>query len=252
MQIILAAVLLVMAALNVFLFFVIRQIVVITNRQVQRHFTVELESLNAGVEETLVRLAEARKELQETQERGEAKRAEEAAAAAPAPGGLAQVPGFSHPRYRSAESLETYRYIRDHMKLDYEDYIRQALAARPEPSGTWTYLNGMMEKLDFQTMYSLTLMQDDEREKALSELFSQEERDAMEQAAPADQYPDFTGRMDAVRQYLKLHDPVIRVESGDPAAGDRPEEEGLRVEYNLQIHEGIRLHIGDGVLDYSL
>ena len=109
MQIILAAVLLVMAALNVFLFFVIRQIVVITNRQVQRHFTVELESLNAGVEETLVRLAEARKELQETQERGEAKRAEEAAAAAPAPGGLAQVPGFSHPRYRSAESLETYR-----------------------------------------------------------------------------------------------------------------------------------------------
>ena len=74
----------------------------------------------------------------------------------------------------------------------------------------------------------------------------------LEQAAPAELYPDFSGRMDAARQYLKLHDPVVRVESGDPDAQNRPEEDGLRVEYNPQIHEGIRLHVGAGVLDYSL
>ena len=58
--------------------------------------------------------------------------------------------------------------------------------------------------------------------------------------------------MDAVRQYLKLHDPLIRVESGEPGIQDIPEEEGLQMEYNPQIHEGIRLHMGAGVLDYSL
>lgn len=250
MQIILAAVLLVMAVLNVFLLFVIRQIVVITNRQVQRHFTVELETLGEEVEGALERLAEARKELQETERKEKAPG--EPGAARPVSRGLSQVPGFSHPRYRSEESLETYRYIRDHMRLDYSGYIRQALDWRPEPDEVWTRLKGVMDKLDFQTMYGLILMQDGERETALSELLTEEEQAALEQAAPAELYPDFSGRMDAARQYLKLHDPVVRVESGDPDAQNRPEEDGLRVEYNPQIHEGIRLHVGAGVLDYSL
>ena len=252
MQIILAAVLLVMAVLNVFLLFVIRQIVMITNRQVQRHFTVELESLGEEVDGVPERLAEAKKELQETEKRGENRKTEGNAAAAAIPRGLSQVPGFSHPRYRSEDSLETYRYIRNHMKLDYSDYIRQALACRPQPDAVWTCLKNVMEKLDFQTMYGLILMQDEEREAALGQMLSEEEHNALEQAAPADQYPDFSDRMDAVRQYLKLHDPLIRVESGEPGIQDIPEEEGLQMEYNPQIHEGIRLHMGAGVLDYSL
>ncbi|MBS6396017.1 MAG: hypothetical protein KH452_02515 [Clostridiales bacterium] len=250
MQMILAAVLLVMAVLNVFLLFVIRQIVVITNRQVQRHFTVELESLGTEVEGMLERLAEARKELQETERKETAP--QEAETTASVARGLSQVPGFSHPRYRSEESLETYRYIRDHMKLDYSDYIRQALASRPQPDQVWERLRDVMDKLDFQTMYGLLLMQDEERETVLERMLTKEEQAALEQAAPLDLHPDFSDRMDAARQYMKLHDPVIRVESGDPDVRNRPEEEGLRVEYNPQIHEGIRLHMGAGVLDYSL
>lgn len=254
MYMVLLAVILVMAVLDVFLFFVIRQIVIITNRQVQRHLTAELEVCGKELEETMGRLLEARQELEAAEQQKAAAveaQGEDQAVSGAALSRLAPVPGFRHPRYRSEESLETYRYIRDHLKLDYEELVRRALEICPAPDAEWENCRRIREKIDFSRMYELLLRPQEEQDACLEELLTEEELATLERVAPGGQYPDLTVRMDMVRQYIRFHDPQLWVECGDKDL--QKEGDGrIRVSYNPQIHEGFRLHIGQGVLDYSL
>lgn len=251
MHIILFAVLLVMAVLNIFLVFIIRQIVLITNRQVQRHFTVEMDAMAGELDEVMGRLAQAKKELvaeEAGQKEAEGLRAPGQPAAQLS---LSAVAGFRHPRYRSEESLETYRYIRDHLKLDYKELIRKGQEHCPIPDRTWECCRTIQEKVGFEQMYHLILLPEDRQAQYLQELLTEEELAVLEQVAPEEWNADISVRMDEVRQYVRLHDPRLRVECGDPE-GLGEEFGDVQVEYNPQIHEGIRLHIGSEVLDYSL
>ena len=254
MYMILLAVILVMAVLNVFLFFVIRQIVIITNRQVQRHLTAEIEVCGKELEETLGRLSRTRQELQDAEQK---KAAFDAPGEGNVPAGeagasrLAPVPGFRHPRYRSEESLETYRYIRDHLKLDYEGLVQQALELCPKPDREWQNCKKIQEKVDFSTMYELLLCPEEEQSERLKALLTEEEWNTLERVTPQDQYPDLTVRMDMVRQYIRFHYPVLWIECGEQEA-EEESRGNIRITYNPQIHEGFRLHMGQGVLDYSL
>jgi len=253
MQMVLLAVILVMAVLNIFLLFIIRQIVLITNRQVQRHFTVQMDQMSEDLDQTLEKLAEARQALKE--ETSSQKR--------PARGGAATgcilrlclrrtgFPDFQHARYRSEESLETYRYIRDHMKLDYDRLIAEARKHCPAADACWLACRSILEKLNFEKLFDLILMPEEEQKAELALVLSPEELDYLEQVAPEQNGRELSERVDEIRQYVKLHTPKLRVESGDP---DCPvtESDEMEVVYNPQIHEGIRLYMGPLMLDYSL
>lgn len=252
MQMVLLAVILVMAVLNIFLLFIIRQIVLITNRQVQRHFTVQMDQMSEDLDQTLEKLAEARQALkEETSSQKRPAREDQPQAASSGCASDAPVPGFQHARYRSEESLETYRYIRDHMKLDYDRLIAEARKHCPAADACWLACRSILEKLNFEKLFDLLLMPEEEQKAELALVLSPEELDYLEQVAPEQNGRELSERVDEIRQYVKLHTPKLRVESGDP---DCPvtESDEMEVVYNPQIHEGIRLYMGPLLLDYSL
>ncbi len=252
MQMVLLAVIFVMAVLNIFLLFIIRQIVLITNRQVQRHFTVQMDQMSQDLDQTLEKLAEARQALkEETSSQKRPAREEQTQAASSGCASDAPVPGFQHARYRSEESLETYRYIRDHMKLDYDRLIAEAKKHCPAADACWLACRSILEKLNFEKLFDLLLMPEEEQKAELASVLTPEELEYLEQVAPEQNGRELSERVDEIRQYVKLHTPKLKVESGDP---DCPvtESDEIEVVYNPQIHEGIRLYMGPLLLDYSL
>lgn len=254
MLVVLSAVLVITMVLNLFLLFVIRQMVLITNRQVQKHFSQELEYCTEELDEKLARLNDTQEQLRcVRQQLEEQKRAQKSIAVAREEnrqaGTAAVVRGKV--RYQSGESLETYRYIRDHMKPDYRDLVRRAVECRPESDETWDCCSKIVEKLDFDTVYRMITRTEEEQHQILEQVLTEKERQALELVAPEAEIPDFARRLDKVRQYIKIYSPEVVVQCGEKEE-DQKQYGEVRVEYNPHIHEGIRLRVGSGVLDYSL
>lgn len=254
MPIILGAVLVITMVLNLFLLFVIRQMVTITNRQVQRHFTRELEFCTEELDGKLQELHAAQNRLEGIEKQIQEQKAVRKDMAVYGQGrnrtGQAAVVK-GNARYRNGESLETYRYIRDHMKPDYEELIQKAARRQSGTEKIWNVCRSMMEKLDFETTYRLATMPEEEQGRILKELLTEEELQVLEEAAPSEDFSDIIIRLDKVRQYMMLHSPEVIVQCGEKDQ-DRKQYGSVKVEYNPNIHEGIRLRMGSGMLDYSL
>jgi len=240
--------------LNLFLLFVIRQMVVITNRQVQQHFTRELEFCTEELDEKLQKLHTAQNQLQGIQDQIREQKAVQRNMAVynqskSSTGQAVTVKGNA--RYRSPESLDTYRYIRDHMKPDYKELVQKAVERQSGTSEIWSLCQSILAKLDFETTYHLVTRPEGEQEQIMKEMLTDEELQILEEAAPREDFPDIILRLDKVRQYMQLHSPEVVVQCGEKEE-DRKQYGDVKVEYNPNIHEGIRLRMGSGVLDYSL
>lgn len=263
MQIIYGAVLLVMVVLNLFLAFIIRQIVAITNQQVRRHVTRELESCTAALDGKLAEyqkleedLARIRQEIQKAEEIRELPKAPAAVCVKEQkPGnGLFYQSGVA---YRSEGALETYRYIRDNMKLDHEAIIRQAVdygkeyERKSEQTELWKLCCQILEKLSHEEIFRLATQSREKQEEQLEALLTGREKEAMEEIAPSGQIPDFISRMDRLRQYRLLYDPQPRIRSGEKEQEEKAAF-GVRYEYDPQIHEGVCVRVGTDMIDYSI
>lgn len=260
MLILYVAVLLVMLVLNLFLAFIIRQAVVITNRQVQAHFSrqlargadavdkklEELHELETQVRKEKARLEEYRAALEESGRT--APGAEAAAGAASGTGSLFYQSGVA---YRSAEALEAHRYIKDHMELDYDGLVQAALKLRRDPGRDWEVCGSILGKIGFEELFRLTTCAKESAAKELEALLTREELETLERLAPESAGLELSKRIDRVRQYRMMHDPQVRVRCADKEQ-DQVRHGEVITEYDPRIHEGIRLRVGAGVLDYSL
>ena len=254
------AILLVMAVLNLFLAFIIRQTVNITNRQVQAHFSRQLAKSAEALDGKLDELSDVEKQLEAAKEELEIYRRklnEEKKTASTSAGirqtqtgtgGLFYQSGID---YRSTDALEAHSYIRNHMKLDYGKLVDAALELRRDPGHDWEVCGRILEKIDFETLFELMSSDEDRSAKRLGELLDAEELEVFERIAPAQDGADFAKRIDRVRQYRKMHDPTVRLRTGD-INQTKPEGRDVVIEYDPGIHDGIRLRVGDGMLDYSL
>lgn len=259
MLILYGAVLLVMAALNLFLAFIIRQIIGITDRQVQMHFSRELGRCAESLDQKLQELSKAEERLSEVELRlkeqrealGRASRQTGAVPAARQESGSSSLFYQAGAAYRGDKTLEVYRYIKDQMDLDYEALIKAAAAQKEEPERDWELCGQILEKLKFELLYQLVTSSGEIREQILKEHLTEEELGALERIAPADGYPDPVKRIDCIRQYRMMHDPQVRVICGEKDL-DQVRHGEILTEYDARIHEGIRLRMGTGVLDYSL
>lgn len=258
MLILYGAVLLVMVALNVFLALIIRQMVVITGRQVQMHFSRKLEDCTDALDKTLEQLREAEQELARTRqlvkEQEESARKTgipESAQAAPEHAGTGSLFYQAGVSYRNQEILETYQYIKEHMQLDYDGLLEELQQQSQEPNADWILCGRILEKVDFSVLYQLTTSPREKRRELLSELLTREEQEALERIAPEKELKDPVKRFDRVRQYRMLHDPQVRVRCGQQHLDHRVKN-GAVITYDPQIHEGIQLRMGTGLLDYSL
>ncbi|MCD8077290.1 MAG: hypothetical protein LUE63_02725 [Lachnospiraceae bacterium] len=265
MLILYVAVLLVMAALNVFLVFIIRQMVVITNRQVQMHFSREMGRCTGALDEKLAELSETEERLREVTQRvkeqeAAARRAGSqigSASSVKREGSSSSLFYQSGVSYSDREALDLYRTIRDGMDLDYEGLIRAVAQQSRAPERDWELSGQILEKLDFDFQYRLVTASPALREELLHASLNGEELSALERIAPIRDYPDPIKRMDRVRQYRMLYDPRVRVICGEKSreGSPGPDEttgEEIYLEYDPAIHEGIRVRMGDGVLDYSI
>ncbi|MCD7807498.1 MAG: hypothetical protein LUH19_09215 [Lachnospiraceae bacterium] len=259
MLILYIAVVAVMALLDLFLLFVIRQIAVITNRQVQQHFARELGKCSGSLDEKTGELADlqdkiktAELRLQELQAAAKRTANGPAAQAQPVQQGSGSLFYQSGIDYRSEEALEIYRYIKEHMELDYDGIVEQARKLAPASEDPlWEGCGKLLEKFDFDLTYQLTTSDEEKRQEILKERLTEEELNVLNQVAPLSEYPDTVSRIDRVRQYRKINDPTVRVICGEKEL-DQQQRKGVLTQYDEGIHEGIRIRTGTGVLDYSL
>lgn len=254
MLIVLGAVLVITMVLNLFLLFVIRQMSVITNRQVQQHFSRELEFCTEELEEKLKELKTAQDSLQGIRQQIQEQKAVQQSMLVYGqddhkPGQAAVVK--RNARYRSAESLDTYRYIRDHMKPDYQELVKKAVERKKETGEEQDLCGSILKKLDFETAYRLVTSPAKEQERILNRLLTKEEQEFLEQTAPGGEFTDIIARLDKIRQYRMLHSSEVVVQCGEKDQ-DQKQYGSVKVEYDPDIHEGIRLRMGSEMLDYSL
>ncbi|MCD8333293.1 MAG: hypothetical protein LUB60_04090 [Clostridiales bacterium] len=266
MLILYAAVLLVMAALTIFLAFIIRQMVNITNHQVQMHFSREMGRCAEALDQKLAELSDTEEKLREVKQRiceqeEAAKRAGKQVGAASRTGqetGSSNLFYQSGVSYRDHEALDIYRYVKEEMDLDYGSLVSEVVKQSRKPDRDWNLCTRILEKIDFDFQYRMVTASPETRDRLLRECLDGEELEALERIAPAGEYPDPVKRMDRVRQYRMLYDPRVRVVCGEKdrerAAGmlGREGSDQVQVEYDPAIHEGIRVRMGDGVLDYSI
>lgn len=261
MQIIFGAVLAVMVILNLFMAFVIRQIVVITNRQVRQHVTRELESCTAAVDQKMEEIQEMEREKEKLQSEissleGVVMSLKTSPFYAPRP--IARELFIPTARYIDNTFFDNHKVVSDMMKgVDQKEIVRN-IRERYAYTGNRDDYDTACRLLDFlgvDTAYELCTVSPQLQVASLQEALSGQDRKMLDRfLASLGEDEEFDAL--SFRTYLKEirteQDPVMYIRTGDREMDCSDWGGDLVHQYDSNISEGLKIIYQNQSFDFSI
>ncbi|MCC8139687.1 MAG: hypothetical protein LIO67_05230 [Lachnospiraceae bacterium] len=255
-------VLVIMLAMNVFLFLVFWTAVQRADSQVREIFYRKLQDIHSMSKERMEKLEQTERSCEEMEERLQELQDEERkrkkvqvyqTAGAQKLQPLSAV-SVSSARFRNTEIKEQYRYIRDHMDIDTNEVVRAfAAGLSDEPSDAEAY-ETLAGKFPFEARYELLTLSEEDQAQVLFATLSDTERSILNDYLETceDGSLDVLSFFDYVESEARLRDGTIQVYTGDRENPLTIQDTRVRWARDPAICEGCRIRYRDCLYDYSL
>ena len=252
----------VMAAMNGFLFLMLRGLSHQLKEQVNSCFLRQLEFTDAIYEEKREKLNRLKEEENTFLGRASASPVKEQldgpkettvkTAASVTVAVPAAVESDRQAGYINPSLIEDYRYIKEHFKVDTEEAYQNVMAEQPDQERIHhgNVCRHMYEILDFDTVYRIGLLAVPDQHEILYEIFDDDEDEVLRTYVA--QHPDFL--IVEFRDYLKMEADLcqdhVTVHAADEEFLKAHPEADASVDESLG--EGIRVFRGSHMYDYSI
>lgn len=252
----------VMAAMNGFLFLMLRGLSRQLKEQVNSCFLRQLEFTDAIYEEKREKLNRLKEEENTFLGRASASPVKEqldgpkeTTVRTAAPVTVAVPAAAENDRqagYINPSLIEDYRYIKEHFKVDTEEAYQNVMAEQPDQERIHhgNVCRHMYEILDFDTVYRIGLLAVPDEHEILYEIFDDDEDEVLRTYVA--QHPDFL--IVEFRDYLKMEADLcqdhVTVQAADEEFLKAHPEADASVDESLG--EGIRVFRGSHMYDYSI
>ena len=253
----------VMAAMNGFLFLMIRGLARQLKEQVNTCFLRQLEFTDQIYEEKREKLmqlkaeedtflgrasvGQVKEQLEEREEKTVKTEEKPTPVLLPSAARLDRQAGYINPSL-----IEDYRYIKEHFKVNTEEAYQSILKEQPDQERIHhgDICRHMYEILDFDTVYRIGLLAVPDQHEILYEIFDDEEDEVLRTYVA--QHPNFL--IVEFRDYLKmeadLYQDRVTIQSADEEFLKAHPEADASVDENLG--EGIKVFRGSHMYDYSI
>lgn len=251
----------VMAAMNGFLFLMLRGLAKQLKEQLGACFIRQMEFVDKIYEEKAQRLEKLKEEEEAYLGRASAsplkeqlKAAEQETGALKAPaavraadGGVTQEAG-----YINKNLIRDYRYIKEHFRVDPDQALADVMDARTDEQMVrhGDICRHMYEILDFDAVYRIGLLPVEEQHDILYEIFDDEEDEVLRNYVAG--HPDFliVEFRDYLRIEAELNQDKIVVKAADEEFREKHPQMDVQVDESLG--EGIKVFRGSRMYDYSV
>lgn len=261
MQMIYIAVLLVMLVLNLFLAFIIWQMVSITGRQVQKHMTRELENSTAALDlkmEELKQLEEKKSQVQEeiSSLEGVVMSLKTSPFYAPRP--IARELYIPTARYIDNEFFDNHKLVNDMMKGVDQREIVQKIRERYRYVGNredYDTACQVLEFLDMETVYDLCTISSEEQVEVMRKALTGRAGEFLEEFLESlgeDEEFDVLNFRTFVREIRTEQDPKIYIRTGNREPEEMDWDQDLVHQYDSNISEGLKIIYQNRSFDFSI
>lgn len=256
--IIFIVILIIMGAMNLFLFLSLQSTAAKIREQVDEYFIRKLEFLDDLYDEKVRKLRMVKNELDQyvgmtylgpKEESGEPEEYPQTPrrAEAPVPGStLAGTAG-----YINKDFIQDYRYVRNHFKVDLNQALKEVeqLPKDQEALHHGQICRHMHEMLNFDVVYQLGLLSVEDQHEILFEMFDDEEDEVLRRYDT--EHPDFliVEFRDYLRMEAELNRDRLLVKAG---SGEDLADMDVEVEEDASIGEGAKIYSGNKMYDYSI
>lgn len=261
MQIIYIAVLLVMVVLNLFLAFIIWQMVSITGKQVQMHITRELENSSAAFDlkvEEFKQLENEKKRLQNEISSLEGVVLSLKTSPFYAPRPISRELYVPTARYVDNEFFDNHKLVNEMMKEVDQKEIIDRIRSRYVYAGNrkdYDTACEILKFLDMETVYNLCTISAEEQYRVLSEALKGRAGEFLEifaESLQEDEEFDVLNFRTYIREVRTEQDPRVYVRTGDRETEGLDWDKDLVHQYDSNISEGLKIIYQNKVFDFSI
>lgn len=261
MQIIFGAVLIVMVVLNVFMGFVIRQIVLITNRQVRQHVTRELEKCTAAVDQKMEEIKDMELQKEELQDdisslEGVVLSLKTSPFYAPRP--IARELFIPTARYIDNTFFDNHKLVSDMMKgVDQKEIVRNIRRVHAYSGNREDYDTacGLLKFLGVETAYELCTVSPQLQVETLRGVLTGREAEMLErflETLDEDEEFDSLNFRTYLREIRTEQDPVMYIRTGDRDMDCSGLGDEVVHQYDDNISEGLKIIYQNQSFDFSI
>lgn len=251
----------VMAAMNGFLFLMLRGLARQLKEQLGACFIRQMEFVDDIYEEKAQRLARLKEEEEIYLGRASAspmkeqiKAPEAKTSDIPVPVVMAAASGdvASERGYINQNLIRDYRYIKEHFRVDTDQALKEVLGQQVDEAKVHygDICRHMYEDLDFETVYQIGLLSMEDQHEILYEIFDDEEDQVLRDYVA--QHPNFliVEFRDFLRMEAELNQDRMTVKAADGKFLEQHPD--VEAEVDESLGEGIKVFRGSRMYDYSI
>lgn len=239
------AVFVVLVVMNIFMIFVLRQMTILTGKQVEKDavrlmavYDTLLEKKSEQLRELNEKLAVSTTEVKRESPTGEVAR-----------GVLAPYIPEKGVRYHDTEFTQNYQKIKDTFLIEPESVISQVSELEKSRADEQKQLEleaqkGILEKISFDSLYQIATLEIEEQQKILKEVLEPKELEIYETWKQETKNPDMIGFFGWLKIQIKTNNRDLIVRTGN--------ESEEMYQFDSSICEGVKVMCGDTLYDFSI
>ena len=155
--------------------------------------------------------------------------------------------------FRSIDFYSDYRKIKDSFIYDKEKIIHELQHIIEENSNNERYivLTGLLDKLSFESVYQLSVLNGDEQLEVIREIIATKEKTVLEEFITKEREFNILSFSQWLNVQKECSDTIVKVlipeKEGDYNFGD-----GVKTQYDMNLCEGFQIRTGTRLYDYGV